>query len=129
VLYTSFERDGALAEIAFHWTSFNPRPTKPAMVHRLGVQSDRALKLIRSDLEALGVQAAHVEDPNYARTQEIGAVVAFIGCDGLIVPSARWPCENLILFTDNLAMNISLEIKGVEEVDWQAWAKSAGRLD
>jgi hypothetical protein len=45
------------------------------------------------------------------------------------VPSARWKCENLILFTDNLALNISLEVKNVEEVDWQAWAQSVGMLD
>jgi hypothetical protein len=129
VLYTSLERNGALAEIAFHWSSFNPRPTKPAIVHRLGVQSDRSLKLIRSDLDTLGVQTEYYEDPNYRRTQEIGAVVAFIGCDGLIVPSARWSCENLILFTDNLAMSTGLEIKDFEEVDWQSWAKSVGKLD
>ena len=129
VLYTSFERDGALAEIAFHWGRFTPRPSKPALVHNLGVQSDRTLKLLRTDLNTLGVEPARFEEPNYKRTQEIGAVVAFIGCDGLIVPSARWKCENLILFTDNLSLNISLEVKHVEEVDWQAWAQSAGMLD
>lgn len=129
VLYTSFERDGALAEIAYHWRQFTPRPTKPALVHQLGVRSDRTLKLIRSDLQALGVETGHYEEPNYRRTQEIGAVVAFIGCDGLIVPSARWSCENLILFTDNLVMDVDFERKSVEEVDWQAWARSAGMLD
>lgn len=129
VLYTSFEREGALAEIAYHWSRFAPRPTKPALVHRLGVSSERTLKLIRSDLETLGVETARYEDPNYRRTQEIGAVVAFIGCDGLIVPSARWPCDNLILFADNLAMDVHIEVKAVEEVDWQAWARSVGHID
>ena len=38
------------------------------------------------------------ESVNYHRTQEIGAAVAFLGCDGLMVPSARWDCENLVLF-------------------------------
>jgi hypothetical protein len=129
VLYTSLEREGALAEIAFHWSLLNPRPTKPALINRLGVKSDRTLKLIRADLATLGVDTAHYEDANYKRTQEIGAVVEFIGCDGLIVPSARWNCDNLILFTDNLALNLGLEVKNVEEVDWQAWARSVGRLD
>jgi hypothetical protein len=128
-LYTSFEREGALAEIAYHWGQFTPRPTKPALVHRLGVRSDRTLNLIRSDLTTLGVETAHYHDPNYRRTQEIGAVVAFIGCDGLIVPSARWDCENLILFTDNLAMDINFERRSVEEVDWQSWARLSGKLD
>jgi hypothetical protein len=129
VLYTSFEREGALAEISYHWSQFTPRPTKPALLHRLAVRSDRTLKLIRSDLGGLGVEAARYKEPNYRRTQEIGAVVAFIGCDGLIIPSARWDCENLILFTDNLAMDSNLEPKSVEEVDWQAWARSVAMLD
>jgi hypothetical protein len=129
VLYTSFEREGALAEICYHWSQFTPRPTKAALVHRLGVQSDRTLKLIRSDLEGFGVDAARYGEPNYRRTQEIGAVVAFIGCDGLIIPSARWDCENLVLFTDNLAMDVGLEPKSVEEVDWEAWARSVAMID
>lgn len=129
VLYTSFEREGALAEIAFHWSRFSPRPTKPAVVHQLGVKSDRSLKLVRSDLAQLGVEPQLQDQPNYQRTQEIGAVVAFIGCDGLIVPSARWNCENLILFTDNHSLDIALERRTSEEVDWQAWAKSVGLIE
>lgn len=127
VLYTSFERNGALAEIAYHWSQFDPRPTKPAMLHHLGVQSNRTLRLIRSDLSGLGIGSSEYDIPNYSRTQEVGAVVAFIGCDGLIIPSARWDCENLVLFTDNLAMDIALELKASEEVDWQLWARSVGR--
>ena len=66
--------------------------------------------------------------PNYGRTQEIGAAVAFIGCDGLIVPSVRWSCDNLVLFTDNLAADVELEVLNVEAVPWQDWARSAGLL-
>jgi hypothetical protein len=36
--------------------------------------------------------------------------VSFIGCDGLIAPSA------------NLAMDVTITPKNVEEVDWQVWA-------
>ena len=129
VLYTSLKREGALAEIAFHWGQFTPRPAKPALVHTLGVRSNQTLRLIRSDLSTLGVEDSQYEVSNYARTRQIGAVVAFIGCDGLIVPSARWECENLILFTDNIAMNIELEVLHTEEVNWEEWAKSVGRLE
>lgn len=127
-LYTSLERDGALAEISFHWTRLKPRPTRPALVHRLGVKSDRTLRLIKSSLDTLGIDATRFYEPNYRRTQEIGAAVAFIGCDGLIAPSARWSCDNLVLFTDNLAMDVEIETRDLEEVDWQKWAKSAGLL-
>jgi RES domain-containing protein len=117
VLYTSLERNGALAEIAFHWSRLTPRPAKPARLHRLGVQSDRSMKLIRADLERLGVETGRYEEPNYKRTQEIGAVASFIGCDGLIVPSARWNCESLVLFTDNIGIDIAFEVKAAEDVN------------
>ncbi len=128
VLYTSFQREGALAEISFHWAQFEPRPAKPALIHRLGVRSNRTLRLIRSSLDGFGIDTKRFEEPNYLRTQEIGAAVAFVGCDGLIVPSARRACDNLVLFTDNLAMDIDIRVKETEEVNWQEWARSAGML-
>lgn len=38
---------------------------------------------------------------NLGQTQQIGTAVQFLGFDGLIVPSARWECKNLVLFTNN----------------------------
>ncbi len=128
VLYSSLKREGALAEIAYHWGQFTPRPTKPALVHRLAVQSQRTLRLIRVDLEGLGVDSLRYLEPNYDQTQRVGAAVSFIGCDGLLTPCARWPCENLILFTDNLGIAAGLDVVETEEVDWEAWATSAGLL-
>ena len=54
VLYTSLAREGALAEISFHWGQLTPRPTKPVMLHTLRVAAHRTLKLLRADLESLG---------------------------------------------------------------------------
>ena len=56
----------------------------------------------------------------------IGTAIAFLECDGLIVPSARWPCENLVIFTDNQLLagrRALLELVGSEEFDWQSWAR------
>lgn len=89
VLYTSLERDGALAEISYHWSQLDPLPSKPAMLHTLRVETSRSLRLVRTDLELLGVEFDRFQDRLYTKTQEIGAAVSFIGCDGLIVPSAR----------------------------------------
>jgi hypothetical protein len=55
VLYTSLARDGALAEISFHWGQLNPRPTKPVMLHTLRVVAHRTLKLVWAQLDTLGV--------------------------------------------------------------------------
>jgi RES domain-containing protein len=129
VLYTSLLREGALAEIAFHWSQLTPRPSRPAVLHRLGVSADRRLRLLRADLEELDLDLAQYESVNYRRTQEIGAAVAFLGCDGLIVPCARWSCENLVVFTENHALTSKLEVLSSEEIDWQTWAKDAGLSD
>ena len=88
VLYTSFERNGALAKVAYHWAQMAPVPTKPALVTRLSVRANQTLKLLRTNLPDLGVPITETlySTPLYNRTQEIGAAVHFLGCDGLIVP-------------------------------------------
>lgn len=129
VLYTSLRREGALAEISYHWGQLTPRPSKPAAVHRLKVSADRRLRLLRGDLERLGTDMERYDHRGYERTQEIGAAVAFLGCDGLLAPCARWDCENLVLFIENHALTNTLEVISSEEVDWQSWAKDAGLLD
>ena len=122
VLYTSLAREGALAEISFHWSQLNPRPTKPVMLHTLRVVAYRTLKLVRADLSALGVPEAAYIGTNLPRTQEIGAAIEFLGCDGLIAPCARWSCDNLILFPDQMGVDASLEVVVSEVVDWVDWA-------
>jgi hypothetical protein len=68
------------------------------------------------------------KEVNLSRTQEIGAAAEFLGCDGLIAPSARWPCDNLMLFPDRIAHDSTLEVVESESVDWIKWAESAGLL-
>ena len=128
ILYTSLERDGALAEISYHWGQLAPRPSKPVVVHRLRVATERTLKLVRADLEQLGVNMVQFAGRGHRRTQEIGAAVAFLGQDGLIVPSARWDCDNLVIFADNHQLSNDLAVVASEEVDWQTWARDAGVL-
>lgn len=127
VLYTSLEREGALAEIAFHWSRLTPQPTRPVLVHRLRVAAQRALRLLRADIGALGVPEADWSGINLPRTQAIGAAAHALGCDGLVVPSARWPCENLVLFTERLAdAGSQVELIASETVAWAAWARDNG---
>lgn len=128
VLYTSLAREGALAEISFHWGQLNPRPTKPVMLHTLRVVAHRTLKLVRADLATLGVPESAYGGVNMPRTQEIGAAVEFLGCDGLIAPCARWNCDNLILFPDRMGIDATMEIVHSEAVDWVAWATTQGVL-
>ncbi|MFZ2104412.1 MAG: RES family NAD+ phosphorylase [Roseiarcus sp.] len=129
VLYTSFEREGALAEVCSYLILLNPVPTaRPLKVSRLGVSTGRSLRLARADLEALGVEMSRYGERDYARTQEVGAAAASLGIEGLIAPSARWPCDNLMIFTNNQHAGERLEVVGSEEVEWRAWARSHGFL-
>jgi len=128
VLYTSLSREGALAEVSFHWMQWTPRPSKPASLHTLRVVARRTLRLVRVDLHALGIADIDYLGVNNARTQQIGDAVQFLECDGLIAPSARWDCENLMLFPDNFESAAALELVSSEPVDWLRWAEDNGRL-
>jgi len=127
VLYTCLDRNGALAEISFHLSQLDPRPSKPVAVHRIRVTARATIRLLRADLVTLGVDWDLYHSIGYQRTQEIGAAIAFLECDGLLAPSARWSCENLMLFMVNHALHEKLELEKSETVDWIAWASSKTR--
>ena len=100
-------------------------PAKPLKVHELAVTTSKTLTLARANLEELGIEISHYGKRDYSQTQKIGAVINFLGIDGLIAPSARWECENLMIFSANHSLNEKLETLSSEEVDWQAWARAA----
>lgn len=129
VLYTSLEPDGAIAEISHHWSLMTPRPSKPAMLHTLNVSAAQTLKLIRADLSVLGVDLDRFGELDYHRTQQIGSAVAFLDNDGLIVPSARWQCDNLILFENGALKTLLDPIGEPRQIDWQTWCKDNGRWE
>ena len=129
VLYTSLERDGALAEVVSYLTMLTPLPTsRPLKVSMLAITTARTLRFARGSLETLGVDMVRYGVRDYARTQEIGAAVAFLGVDALIAPSARWPCDNLMIYQTNHVRAERLEMVEEETVDWGAWARANGFL-
>jgi hypothetical protein len=128
-LYTSLERDGAVAEIHALLTS---QPVFPSRVrwraHRVSVRCTRTLHFAdMPSLAALGIDIANYKSRDYARTQEIADAAYFLDFDGLIAPSARWNCMNLVIFTDRLAPgDLSVEESDGETIDWDAWKRSRG---
>jgi len=129
VLYASLERDGALAEVASFLAQLAPIPgPRPIKVTRLAVSTSRTLRLVRGDLAALGVDMARFGERDYGRTQEIGAALVFLEFDGLIAPSARWPCNNLMIFGGNHALTEKFEAVDEELVEWREWAQTHGIL-
>jgi RES domain-containing protein len=129
VLYTSLEREGALAEVSFHLALYTPLPSKPIRLHQIQTSTKRSLRLKIADLSNLGVGKDAYPSLDCQRCQEIGAAVGFLGYDGLIAPSARWACDNLVLFPENHDLTCDLELIASEDVEWQLWAREHGLLD
>ena len=129
VLYTALSRDGAIAELTYRWGMLTPQPSGPAAVSELKIDLESSIRIVRANFEILGIDEKNYAVLHYTRMQEIGAAAAFLELHGIIVPSARWQNENLIVFTDNLGAMDSLEVVKTEDVDWQAWGKENGLLD
>jgi RES domain len=128
VLYTSFERDGAIAGIHSLLSLQPVFPSKPDWFARqLRISSVGTLKLADLvTLERLGVDTNHYADRDYSRTQPIADAAFFLGFDGLIAPSARYRCLNLVLFTERLAPQ-QIEVMSHDErpIAWDDWRKRA----
>lgn len=127
VLYTSLERDGAIAEVH---ALLSLQPAFPSHVgfevHRLQASVQQSLHLIDlPTLARLGVDTERYQERDYAKTQAIADAAFFLGFDGLFVPSARWACTNAVLFTDRIEpAQLSLEETEATPVDWPAWRRA-----
>jgi RES domain-containing protein len=124
VLYTSMDRVGAVAEVHFHLSRQPVFPSKLSyQLHRIRIGTSRTLQL--PDVHAmvpLGVDPARYREILYEPTQAIGDAAYFLGFDSIIAPNARWSCDNLILFSDQIAV-ADLEVIESSEVDWPDWRK------
>lgn len=111
VLYTSETREAAIAERRFHL--FQGQPIPPSRIRyelfELAVSLEAAMRF--PDLAALaatGLDTASYGRSSYARrqreyprSQDIAEACAFLGADGILVPSARAPeARNLIVFCE-----------------------------
>jgi hypothetical protein len=129
VLYTSEQRDGALAEVGFR---LSLEPVWPSLIqhqiHILAVQAERTLRLVdMRELAGLGVDISRYETFEYGATQAIAAAAHFLEFDGMLVPSARLACLNLVLFIDRVSQTGRLQLVSSEDVDWSDWRKKNRR--
>ena len=69
---------------------------------KLRVQLERVVELDFRGLEQLGAGQAEYRSRDYSRTQEISDGLNYLEYGGLIVPSARYDCRNLIVYVQNL---------------------------
>ena len=122
VLYTSLALDGAVAEVHFH---LSRQPVFPSKIryglHRIRVRTAKTLRLPNLDaMVPLGVDPARYREILYEPTQAIGDAAHFLGFDSIIAPNARWCCNNLILFTDQIE-TADLKVIASSEISWPKW--------
>lgn len=139
VLYTSKEREGAIAEAWFHATKGQPViPSKVSRgLYRLQVNLERVLDLSGGGkLARLGVAMATFGRMSYVQRvqeyptpQQIAEIAFFHEYQALIVPNARWPTHNVVVLTEHVRPGqvVVAEAEG-EPVDLAAWGASA-RMD
>ena len=111
VLYTSETKAAAVAERRFHLYQGQPLPPSKVRYELFELRVSLEAVVRFADLDALASigfdvgsfgQLTHVERKReYPRSQEIAEACAFLGADGLLVPSAReTSLNNLIVFCE-----------------------------
>jgi hypothetical protein len=120
VLYTSLERAGALAEIGYR---LSLEPVWPSRVehevHLIEVETARTLRFANlKSMATLGVEIERYHTFEYRATQAIAAAAYFLEFDSLMVPSARFRCQNLVIFTERAT---GLVLRKSQAVDWDTW--------
>ncbi|NQW01982.1 MAG: RES family NAD+ phosphorylase [Rhodospirillales bacterium] len=128
VLYTSADRVGAISEMKFH--IMRGQPVIPSRVDyqvcELDVTMDRTLKFldlaalskVGLDISRYGQLSYQDKTAAYPRSQDIGEVAHFLDYDGLVVPSARCPCSNVVVFCDAVPPDAMKKIADHGRVNW-----------
>lgn len=115
-IYTSEERQTAVAEGQHAIDSQPIRPTARRFVYELQVSAAKALRIRESDLPSLGLDRADLVSPDFSACQRVGAHAAFLEYDALIVPSARADGTNVVIFVNELAADAVFERVSSEEI-------------
>lgn len=115
-IYVTFASDTAVAE-GDHAVAVQPLRTQVARwIYPLEVGLSHVVDLSdRNLLIDLGITNHELASDDHAACQLVGGAVAWLGRDGLIVPSARHEGTNLVIFPTNLDPGSTLLIKGERE--------------
>jgi hypothetical protein len=119
-LYTSCIENGAMAEVAYNFSRFDPAPRRDVHLHEIRVGTKKTARISRTALKGIGLDTPILET-NIVATQRIGAAAAFLEYDSILVPSLRWDTDNLVIFADIHGFDLELKVAHTKDVDWMEW--------
>jgi hypothetical protein len=108
-------------------------PSKPAKrLYSIRVELNDVLELnALDDLNSLGVDTSKFGQMSYAHRvseypslQEIGEVAHFLAFKAILIPNARWGCQNLVVFTERCGPSAIDTLDGGEIVDLSEWYRN-----
>ena len=130
VLYTSEARKGALLERRFHLFRGQPFPPSKIRYELFELRVRLSAVISFNDLEALrsigmdtggyGTVSYDSKEIEYPASQQIAEACFFLGADGILVPSARHVCQNLIVFCEQ---DTEMKIELVRSHGLIGWTK------
>jgi RES domain-containing protein len=98
-IYASLTLDIALAEADFQISLQPVRPRARRTIYRISVTLSSVIDLSeRTRLAALGISEDDWVSLDHRACQHLGGAIAWLGNDGLLVPSARADGVNLVIF-------------------------------
>lgn len=116
-LYTSLSEKTVLAELD-HLRSVQYPPARRATyrICVIHVRVDRMLDLRSSAVLGLvGVGSRELAADEHSACQQVGGAAAWLGCDAILVPSARSVGDNLVVFVDKQDPDAPLEVVETQE--------------
>jgi len=120
-LYMSLEQNGAIAEVYHHLSRAPVFSSSHVLINQLKLSLNNVLRLDMEQLRLLGIEDPLASRIDYDRSQSIGETAHMLDYEGLIVPSARWECMNLVLFLDRIDLNTQLAVITATDINWPAW--------
>jgi RES domain-containing protein len=110
-LYVSLDAQTALAE-AEHLIESQPlRPIARRTLYRLQIALAAVVDLTGAGiLSTLGVDEADTSSDDYRACQAVGAAASFLHLDGMIVPSARSPGNNIVVLFGGTRVAPTVEV-------------------
>lgn len=121
VLYASTEQNGSIAEVYYHLSQAPVFSSSDVLLHKLNISLERVVSLDETALVQLGLEEPLASRCDYSKSQAISGAARFLEFQGMLVPSARWSCSNLVIFMDQIDINTAISIGSNELINWPAW--------